>query len=261
MFHNVNLIKTLYFNLKVFSFLEAIRLPVRIYGKTIIKGLYKGCVLINKIEGEDFIPFKIGESVFDPTPYNIIRFGKNAKLEIGSGVRIMRGGNISINDNAELCLGNDIRINQFSFISCSNKIEFGNHVSFGWRIQVIDSSFHCLYDKEKNCIINPLGKIKIGSNVWVASNSSLMKNTIIPSYSIVSSNSVVNKDFSDIKTKGNFFAGIPAKLKRTGLFRIFDSKIDNKLKLKMRNEVLGQIPMSYFKEELKRDLFNIYEIY
>lgn len=51
---------------------------------------------------------------------------------------------------------------------------------------------------------------------------------LLPDYSIVASGSVVNKDFSNCG-KFCFYAGIPAKLKKTNIKRIFDVNEEKKL--------------------------------
>lgn len=65
--------------------------------------------------------------------------------------------------------------------------------------------------------------MEIGQHVWIANGCTISTGAIIPPYSIIAASSLVNKDFSNISTKGNFFAGIPANLKRTGTFRVYGS--------------------------------------
>lgn len=224
-----NLLKTIYFNFKVFPFRVARKLPVRIIGRVRLLGLRRGCVNFLNKEHVSMFSVTIGSSAFDWDSYTTIKFAKNSLLELGESVIIHKGANISINADACISIGDDVFFNHNAFIACSNKITIGSHVSVGWNCQIVDSDFHSMYDMDMDQILSPLGSVEIGNYVWIGNHTFISKNAIIPSDSILSSNSLLNKDFSMVKTRGNLFVGMPAKLKRTGLHRIFNLDIDRML--------------------------------
>lgn len=231
-----NFFKTILFNFRCFPFRTAIQFPVRVIGKTKLIGLYQGCVCLH--DDQNIKPFSIliGVVAFDSTLCSQIKFSDGAKLYLGSGVKFHSGVNLSINKNATLSLGDDVLFNHNSFIACSNRIKIGNHVSFGWNIQLLDSDFHTMYDSEKQLFISPLGDVEIGDYVWIGNHTSISKNARIPAHSIVTSYSLYNKDFSEIDSIGNLFAGIPAKLKKTGIHRILDLEVDKLIQTKFNGQ-------------------------
>mgnify|MGYP003396999314 CR=1 FL=1 len=235
-----NFFKTLYFNFKVFPFKIAIHLPVRIIGKAKLSGLYKGCVIL--VDESNIVPFSIviGCRVFESSSVSYLKFSQGAKLQLCSNITISRGVNLSINKDATMYIGNDVYFNQNLFISCSHKIVIGDHVRVGWYVQIMDSNFHTMYDSEKKLFISPRGEVNVGNYVWIGNHASLSKNAFIPSHSIVSSHSLVNRNYSNVTTTGNLFAGMPAMLKRTGIHRIFDKNTDRMIQSKFQ----GQLTMS-----------------
>jgi len=77
--------------------------------------------------------------------------------------------------------------------------------------------------------VYPLGRpIIIGDNCWICNTSSISAGAIIPDNTIVTSNSLVNKDFSAIE-KNSIIGGIPAKLIKTGSILINNKKIVSRL--------------------------------
>lgn len=61
--------------------------------------------------------------------------------------------------------------------------------------------------------------IKIGKHCWVSNYAIIMGGSKIPDYSIVSSLSQINKDWSECDN-GTLFSGVPAAPKKTGLCRV-----------------------------------------
>ena len=113
-------------------------------------------------------------------------------------------------------------------IMCFEYISLGDTCEITWDCQIMDTSFHYienLLDGE----IKPLTKpIVIGNNVWIGNRTTISKGAILPDYTIVASNSLVNKDFTSIG-ENCLIAGLPAKLKQQNIRRIFDNKEQKEL--------------------------------
>lgn len=64
-------------------------------------------------------------------------------------------------------------------------------------------------------------------NVWVANSVSIMKGAYLPAYTVVASNSLVNKNFSEIG-EHCLIGGIPAKYITNGVERLLlkDAEVD-----------------------------------
>ena len=218
----ISVLKTLYLNFKCFNIRQALKLPVVVFKKCKIKGLYRGCITYNGNHRRLFgIPYA---GIFNKS---FLYFAKNAKLCLGDGVRIANGFNITINSNSLIKFDDFVFINSNVMIACYKYISIGKRTRIGWNVQILDSNIHLIYDLNTKKIYKPFGKVDIGKNVWIGNHVSISKGCI-PSYSIVAANSLVNKDFYYIESVGNLFAGVPATLKKTGIFRIFDFKTEAK---------------------------------
>ena len=118
----------------------------------------------------------------------------------------------------------DFRIN----ISCFSSVKIGNNTRIAHRSQIYDYNFHYIADLNRRKVY-PLGRpIIIGDNCWICNTSSISAGAIIPDNTIVTSNSLVNKDFSAIE-KNSIIGGIPAKLIKTGSILINNKKIVSRL--------------------------------
>lgn len=204
----------------MFPFNVAIKHPIHLaYGVEII-GAKRGVIVLDKIKSG----VKIGYLKYPMHPGKgmgtLIRIGSgNARLYLGGeDINIYKGCSIILAyPESKLSIGNDTLINQGVMLYCSNSVTIGEHFSCGWDSQIYDSNFHYVFDEQNHTIANRTRPVKIGRNVWIANHVTVATGAQIPSYSIIAANSVINKDYSEITTKGNFFAGSPAKLKRTGL--------------------------------------------
>lgn len=130
--------------------------------------------------------------------------------------------------------GGELRIGKGCFIGsgckimCFNSIKIGFHCDLTWETQLMDTSFHYIR-REQTSVPDSLTKpIIIGDFCWIGNRTTISKGTILPDYSIVASNSVVNKDFSDCG-KNCMYAGVPAKLKATNVVREYDTQKEAEL--------------------------------
>ena len=94
--------------------------------------------------------------------------------------------------------------------------------------------------------------IYIGNNCWLANRVSVMKGTVLPDYSILAAGSMLNRDYSSVSEKGNFFSGTPAVLKGGGVYRVFNENLEKKIKDFFSMEDYGHIAIE--------DNFDIYKV-
>ena len=201
-------------------FLSLIAFFVNIFGLSVRKG------------GSSNI-FRFGRDVlFRKTKIKIS--GKNNKISIGpkcrfKGLKIELVGNnnnISIDEriitsgeiyisikgnNCDLKIGDGTLIGSFDiFLEESNtKVSIGRNCMFGFGISISTTDFHSIIDTNTNERINPPQDVIIGNHVWVASSVEINKGVAIADNSIVASNSLVTKKF----TQSNIIlGGLPAKI-------------------------------------------------
>lgn len=229
-----NLLKTVYVNFRIFPFKVAIKLPLQVGWRVDFRNIYRGCVKINDGTATKRFMVKVGISpipmISTKNDYTLIRFAKGGCITVGDDILIHNGVSLITSEGGLIHIGSDCMINQRTKIYSQKGVTIGNHCSIGWECQILDSDCHLVFNENKGTIGNPIGEIKIGDNVWIASRSSVMKGVTLPSYSIVSGNSVVLKSFGDITTKGNLFAGSPAVLKATGIYRLLNASFEMQMK-------------------------------
>ena len=214
-----NWIAILYFNFKMLPFKQAIHLPVDFYhhvrfndlsGKVRIKSnrIYRGMI---KIGGRGSDIFSRQCSVITLRGY----------MELGYGIELGTGISLVVDKNAKFILGNNVRLGANTKLYCTKQIEMGNEIDFSWECQIFDTNFHYMKNIENGQIYPIDNPIKIGSYNWFGNRVTVMKGTVTPDNTIVASNSLCNKDYSE---KGEYIllAGSPAVMKKKGCKRLFE---------------------------------------
>lgn len=108
-------------------------------------------------------------------------------------------------------------------IRIHNKGFLGNSIRIAHETQIFDTNFHFM-EKVDSPGYYPISKpISIGSFSWIGNRSTISPGTVLPDYTIVASNSLVNKDFS-ILNPYSIIGGIPAKFIREGWTRVWDTE-------------------------------------
>lgn len=238
----VNWIRTLYFNFRLLPFKQAVKLPVFIYGKPVFNSLSgriiftcpikRGMVKMNIVK-----PFAPSLQTIN-SQMNIcgtIVFGGNAM--IGCGTKIL------VTQNAILELGDSVRITDFCNVDCCKHIVVNDGTSIAHRCQIMDSNHHYVLDTNSNRIAINSQPIHIGRQCWVCNSSTLTSGAKLPDYTIVASNSLVNKNFIP-EGENIIIGGMPAKLIKKGAFRIFDDDVEI-----MLNEYFGQSEEKFYMVE------------
>lgn len=210
--------KTILFNLKTFPIKTAIKLPVLIAYNVKIAKIYKGSIQINSKISRFMIKMNIDNG--SEGMNNALK--KNGYLSINKEGKVIFEGeaNFAIGfsmrvDGGEIIFGNNFSSNRHCFISCVNKIIFGNDVLLGWGVNFLDSDGHGLYKiEELDKRTNMAEPIYIGNHVWIGANAHILKGVTIPKDCVVGYNSCVTKRFN----KSNcVIAGYPSKVVKEGI--------------------------------------------
>lgn len=149
--------------------------------------------------------------------HTLLSIEKRGKLIFQDDAHIGHGAIINVKSEGKLSLGRNFAISGTTSIICSKSITFGDDVQLSWNSMIMDSDAHRIYSTDGKWI-NPPTEITVGNSVWIAANTSIMKGAVIKDNTVVASNSLVNKAFSE----GNcILAGQPAKVvKQIGGFAI-----------------------------------------
>lgn len=212
------LIPTIYFNLKYLPFHQAIKLPIILYkphfhnlgGKIIIDGtsVTTGMITLG------FQRIKL----YPNSGFTYENFGGaiifKGRTDIGNC------SSLSIGRLGKLEIGTNFRANTSLKLVCYNNVKIGNNVRFGWDCILMDTDLHLLTYVDK--CHNPIsmskgyGPIIIGDEVWIGSNTSILKNTKVPDRCVVGSKSLVTGHSQ--MSSYNLYCGIPIQLSRENVF-------------------------------------------
>lgn len=204
---------TLYINFRSMPFRLAMKMPIYIYGRPYIMGL-SGIISIKGNITRGMI--KMNYTNLAPshmkTQSELCNLGTiifNGRADIRSGNRIV------VASGAILEFGENIRMSSMNNICCLKHITIGNNVRIAHRCQFFDSNHHYLVNLNTKIVPNITQPINIGAYSWICNTTTINAGAIIPSATIVASNSVVNKDFSTV-AEGSIIGGIPAKVIASG---------------------------------------------
>ena len=221
--HCFNPLYTLYFNLIFFPFKQAIKMPVYVYGwpKLLSQfgafecegNCHSGMLRLN-ISSSEAPQYSNGNS-------ELLIYGrvvlKNFKIddvcEIGSGCRI------NVLPNSEMVICGNSKIANFCNITVYSKLYIGAVSRIAHRCQILDSNYHYIADFTRGVVKRLSFPITIGDYCWICNSTTVTGGSVIPNRTIVSSNSLVNKDMSSIP-EGSIVGGVPAKLITSGHYRV-----------------------------------------
>lgn len=227
-FLHTNIIQTILLNFRMLPFKQAIRMPIFVYGKFTLRG-HKGHIVLNMPVRSEMIIIGKNSSYVTTTAQRTI-WTINGTLTFHGPIKFAFGSYLLVADDAQLSFGTKGTYCGSNFkVMCFNKITIGNNVRMAWDVQIYDSTFHYIRNLNKDNKIAPLTKpIFLESNIWIGNRSTITKGAVIPNETIVSSNSLVNKDFSTLPPYC-LLAGAPAVLKASGLQRIWDEEEQKRL--------------------------------
>ena len=150
---------------------------------------------ITLCEGEGIV--KIGKRcVFG---FKLGGFHRHGSIELQSRYsqsRIKIGNNISTNNNIMIC--------------AVNYIQIGDDTLIGQNVTIMDHEAHGI-NPLKRREHGEIGKVIIGTNVWIGNNVTVLKNTEIGDNTIIATGAVVSGKFPENVIIG----GVPAKIIRS----------------------------------------------
>lgn len=126
----------------------------------------------------------------------------NSEINISGDFQIHNGAHVILMDFAKLNLGSGY-INRNVKIRCFKEITVGYNVAISENVSIWDSDAHEIEGNlEKNC-----KPIRIGDNVWIGTNCTILKGVEIGEGAIIAAGSLVNKNVE----ANCLYGGVPAK--------------------------------------------------
>lgn len=205
----LNMMKSIIFNFRVFPIEVAKKLPIKIAYDTKVDYIRKGCI---RIEGDIHRSMiKIGVTGLDGVTgdrRSHIRFGKESTAQvIFKGEAVIARGALLAADRGTLIFGKGFSANNNFYVSCNDRIEFGDHVMIGWEVKVRDSDNHTIIWDGKEKVDH--APVKIHDKVWIASYCDILKGVEIGEGCVVAYRALVTKAYEQSHC---MIAGAPAKV-------------------------------------------------
>lgn len=209
---------TIWLNFRSLPVSQAWRLPVSVYGRPRFYNL-SGSMRIE------------GKAKFGMISFNKSRPGSPSLQSVQSelfnqGTIIFRGpgeigtGNkIRVTSNATLELGSYFKITDMVNVGCYTNIHIGERTWIVHRCQVLDANYHSVANFQKRIIPKWARPIYIGKDCWICNSTTITGGAVIPDATIVASNSLAGKDYSEIGNNA-MIGGTPAKLIAKGFRRV-----------------------------------------
>lgn len=204
-----NPVATIYVNFRSFPVCQAAKLPIWVYGRPRLMCL-TGKMVVKAPVKSGLIRFNF-VNIGSPSNMGVQSELNNQGTIIFHGTaRIRTGNRIVVGWNGILELGDKLIMGDMVNIGCFKSIRIGDNVRIAHRSQIFDSNYHYVANFNKG-IVPPINRrIEIGSNCWICNSVAVSAGAVLPDFTIVSTNSLVNKDFSEFGPK-SIIGGIPAK--------------------------------------------------
>ncbi len=144
-------------------------------------------------------------------PFGRLTIGKKANVFVDEKTTMRSGAVINVFDNGQVNIGKNVLLNDRCEIYCSCRIVIGNDTVISNNCVIRDSDIHKLMNEN---IDRPNSKeVVIGNNVWIGTNSIILKGVTIGDGAVIGAGSVVTKDVP----ANCLVAGNPAKVIRNNI--------------------------------------------
>lgn len=221
-FIHVNWYKTIYINFRFFPFKIAIIFPVIVYGRLILKTNRNAKIILNVSPKKGLLKIGWQFELFRFDLYGTSQFILNGELHINGEIWAGQAIGIYIASNAILEMGYNTTIGSLSFISCFKKITLGKYFQIGAKTSITDSNNHYSRDNTTGQISRLEKEVFMGNYNFIGANSIILPGTRTLDRIIIGKGSLCNKDYSKTVAENSLIAGVPAKLVKSNIVRIFD---------------------------------------
>ena len=148
----------------------------------------------------------LGTNVHIDKYVEFMRFPKN--ISINDEVILKEGVKLcACNKQAKIKVGKRTTIGYHTFIFASENIEIGDDCLIAPFVYLVDSNHQIAKSELINRQTNETAPIRVGNDVWIASNVTILKGVQIADGAVIAANSVVNCDIGAYEIWG----GSPAK--------------------------------------------------
>jgi acetyltransferase-like isoleucine patch superfamily enzyme len=150
--------------------------------------------------------------------FRFLRNRKSGSLKFGKHVSVYAGCSFAVGQNA-VCAVGDFTLLNGALVMVEEKVEIGSYCLISWNVGIADSDFHPLEPAQRLIDAKALAPfyphrparpalktapVKIGDNVWIGMNATILKGVNIGDNSVVAAGSVVTKSVpANVVVAGN----------------------------------------------------------
>ncbi len=136
-------------------------------------------------------------------------FGKDVVLYIGENAQCEFG--------YMSCLGSDVKV------VCVNKVVIGDWTGIGYESQILDTNSHPMKNSVTGEYYPMISEVYIGTHNAFSNRITVMPGTKTPDYCVVASNTLCNKDYTNLGSN-ILIGGIPARLLKNNYSRDWENE-------------------------------------
>lgn len=214
----LSLWRTVWINLRCLPLHQAIKLPVRVYGRICLANL-DGCIQLPSKAKLRIGQNRAGYVNSAPGRIAVCRGGV---WKVGTNVVISQGASILVHHDAVFEMGDYSTMGDSAKVICYSHIKVGRRCDLTWESQTMDFNSHLTEKVIGGGISQIIKNIEIGDYCWIGNRTTVMPGTRLPRRTIVASNSLLNKDYTTSVESCSLIGGMPARLLRTEIRRIYD---------------------------------------
>lgn len=215
----LRLLKTIWVNFRLLPLSQAIKLPIYVYGKLNILSLSGKMVILGPIK-RGFIKLGIRDR-HDLCSTSASLIENNGTIIIKGKTTFYNGFILKVSKGSTLSLGRNFVVNNNCVLQVVRDVTIGDHVRFAFNVKVMTTDSHFIVDMDKRAIYGNSQPIVIGNSNWLASDVKVFKGTVTPDWTIVTANSILNKDYKKTIPENSIIGGLPVKLIKEGKRRVF----------------------------------------
>lgn len=215
----LSFLKTVQFNYRVFPASVARKLPVWVHYNVKVDSASKGSIQIEAPEITKAM-IQLGVNRSSPEVLNwafpkgkkdgYLRIGPDSRLIFRGPAHIAKGFSLTADDGGTIDIGAGLYANLNLFIEARRLVKIGDDCLFGWNVFLRDVDGHAVYSIGETKIRNEPKAIELGRHVWLSSETSILKGSLISEGSIVAYHAVVTgKQFQQ---KNLLIGGVPAQI-------------------------------------------------
>lgn len=123
------------------------------------------------------------------SPNVVFEMANGAKVKLGKKVRAHSGCKFKIRRNAELVIGDEVKINYYCIFACHEKITIGAGTEFGPSVYLYDHDHDFKAGLKKSKFKK--APIVIGKNCWIGAHTVILRGTIIGDNCVIGAGSVI----------------------------------------------------------------------